>query len=562
MPAPKSKVRKFNLTKQQKLIAICVSAVLVILIAIGVVIWAVNSSGNTSSSENSSSESSLSSASSIKPEDMTYAKGVTIGGIDVSGKTRKEALALLEKSQDQLRGTYKVTVTYGEDSMDITEDDLVFTFDFTQVLKDAMTYSQGLASESSGETAETSSSAVASGKKDFPVEPEISYENVEPKLDEFTKDIEKDPVDATVVSFDSSSGTFSYKDGKNGLKVDHDKLLEDVMAILKGDKVGTVEVPTEVVEFDKTKAEVAAHMQKLGTFSTYSTNTANGNHNMKLALEAMNGTVLQPGAVFSFNGTTGDTTTGALGYLPAGAIAGGQSIQAYGGGICQASTTLYGAVIRSDLEIVTRYNHLWPSSYVPIGQDATVDYPGLDFQFRNSTDYPVYIQAWMSGTKLTVTLYGDKDPSYDYIEVSSQKTETIAQPDDEYVKTSDLPKGETKLKRQGNAGSKATATKIYYKDGQVIKTEALPSSYYSPVSTIYYVGTGSSGNSSTTSKPNNSSSSSTTSKPNNSSSSSTTSKPNNSSSSSTTSKPNDSSSEVSSSNSPDTTETSQESSES
>ena len=83
---------------------------------------------------------------------------------------------------------------------------------------------------------------------------------------------------------------------------------------------------------------------------------------MKLALEAMNGTVLQPGAVFSFNGTTGDTTTGALGYLPAGAIAGGQSIQAYGGGICQASTTLYGAVIRSDLEIVTRYNHLWPSS--------------------------------------------------------------------------------------------------------------------------------------------------------------------------------------------------------
>ena len=132
MPAPKSKVRKFNLTKQQKLIAICVSAVLVILIAIGVVIWAVNSSGNTSSSENSSSESSLSSASSVKPEDMTYAKGVTIGGIDVSGKTRKEALALLEESQDQLRGTYKVTVTYGEDSMDITEDGTVRYADGTK----------------------------------------------------------------------------------------------------------------------------------------------------------------------------------------------------------------------------------------------------------------------------------------------------------------------------------------------------------------------------------------------------------------------------------------------
>ena len=301
-------------------------------------------------------------------------------------------------------------------------------------------------------------------------------------------------MDATIVSM-NSSGEFVYEDGENGLSVDHDKLYEDVVTVLEEDKVGTVEVPTQVVEFDKTKADVAAHMQKLGTFSTYSTNTANGNHNMKLALEAMNGTVLQPGATFSFNGTTGDTTTGALGYLPAGAIAGNKSVQAYGGGICQASTTLYGAVIRSDLEIVTRYNHLWPSSYVPIGQDATVDYPGLDFRFRNSTEYPVYIQAGMSGTKLTVTLYGDKDPSYDYIDVVSEKTETIPMPAPKYTDDPDEAVS-------GNAGSRATATKLYYKDGQVIKTEELPSSYYRPVQPVIYRESGSSsGASSNTSTP-------------------------------------------------------------
>ena len=118
---------------------------------------------------------------------------------------------------------------------------------------------------------------------------------------------------------------------------------------------------------------------------------------------------------------------------------------AYGGGICQASTTLYGAVIRSDLEIVTRYNHLWPSTYVPIGLDATVDYPGLDFQFRNSTEYPIYIQAGMSGTKLTVTLYGYKDPSYDYIEVTSKKTETIAKPAAQITVDNSLKKRRNRL---------------------------------------------------------------------------------------------------------------------
>ena len=521
MSGTKQQRKKITLTQKQKTIAIIVAAVVVAAVAIGLAVWGIQSllsgNGNGESSEDSSIMES-SELSSAEPEDLKMADGVTIAGVDVSGKTEEEALALLKDSEDSIIGSYKVTVTYQNDSTVITEDDLAFTFDFTKAIDEAAAYSETISSQGS-----------STQKKDFPVEPEVSYENVETKLDEFTKGIEKDPVDATIVSFDSSTGTFSYADGKNGLKVDHDKLYEDVLEILKTDKVGTVEVPTEVVEFDKTKAEVAAHMQKLGTFSTYSTNTANGNHNMKLALAAMNGTILQPGAVFSFNGTTGDTTNGSLGYLPAGAIANNQSVQAYGGGICQASTTLYGAVIRSDLEIVTRYNHLWPSSYVPIGQDATVDYPGLDFQFRNSTDYPIYIQAGMSGTKLTVTLYGDKDPSYDYIEVTSQKTETIAMPSPQIKTDSSLSKGDIVCDNKGNAGSRATATKIYYKNGAVVKTESLPSSYYRPVAPVYRVGPGtntssiggsSSGNSGSSSSGNHSSSSSSSSSSGNHSSSS------------------------------------------
>ena len=135
---------------------------------------------------------------------------------------------------------------------------------------------------------------------------------------------------------------------------------------------------------------------KLSEYTTNSTNTENGTHNMALSLAAANGTVLKPGEIFSFNETTGDTTTGALGYLPATGISNNKSVQVYGGGICQSSTTIYGAALRADMEIVTRYNHRWPSSYVPIGQDATVDYPSTDFQFKNSSDYPVISRPiWM-----------------------------------------------------------------------------------------------------------------------------------------------------------------------
>ncbi len=496
---------KKGIFAKKKALIISVASVLVAAAAVFAAVWLIqNPTGQPSSSSSSSGNSSSSSSSSSKVEEQKIASGVTIAGIDVSGKTEKQALSLLEESLATLKGTRKVTVTYEDQSTVITQDDMTFEFDFTDAVQEALTYSAQKESSSSASSKKATSTTT---KKDFPVEPKISYENVEKKLDEFTKDIEKDPVDATVVSFDSSTGEFQYADGKNGLKVDHDKLYKEVVALLEEPGTGTVEVPTEVVEFDKTKAEVASHMEKLGTFSTYSTNTANGNHNMKLALASMNGKVVQPGATFSFNGTTGNTTNGSLGYLPAGAIANNQSVQAYGGGICQASTTLYGAVIRSDLEIVTRYNHLWPSTYVPIGQDATVDYPSLDFQFRNSTDYPIYIQAGMSGTKLTVTLYGYKDPSYDYIEVTSKQTETIPKPAAQITVDNSLKKGEIVCDNKGNAGSRATATKLYYKDGVVIKTESLPSSYYRPVAPVYRVGPGTDtsniggGSSSSTSTP-------------------------------------------------------------
>lgn len=128
-------------------------------------------------------------------------------------------------------------------------------------------------------------------------------------------------------------------------------------------------------------------------------------NNVIVAAKAMDGVILMPGEVFSYNETLGPRTE-ANGYLPAPAYIGGKTVDDVGGGICQNSSTLYLAVLRANLEIVERTNHMYTVGYVPDGLDATVAFNAIDFKFRNSTDYPIRMEAQVSGRKLYVKLYG------------------------------------------------------------------------------------------------------------------------------------------------------------
>lgn len=425
----------------------------------------------------------------------TFYKGIVVQGIDLGGKTMEQATDAVKALEPSLRDKYDITVKYKDKNWKITEDDFVFTFDTEQVLKEAYAYARSGSSEERYKMI----TALAVTPKTYQVSHTMTYDALKTKLSKMVKGIAVAPVDATVASFDPNTATFSYKDGKDGLSVNENKLYEDVVKLINGSKTGTVELETAAIPFSVTSAQIKSHMQKLGTYSTYSTNNANGNHNMRLAFSKINGSVIQPGAVFSFHQTVGNSSTAASGFLKAGAIVGGKHVEDYGGGICQTSTTIYGAAIRSNMEIVTRWNHLWPSTYCPIGLDATVSYPDLDFKFKNPSKYPVYLITTMSGTKLTATFYGYQSPDYDKIEVTSKQTETIPMPAPIYKKDSTLPVGTTKLDVKGNGGRRATAQRIFYKNGAVVKTEALPSSYYSPVASVYLVGTA--GSTPSTSKP-------------------------------------------------------------
>lgn len=156
----------------------------------------------------------------------------------------------------------------------------------------------------------------------------------------------------------------------------------------------------------------------LGYCETKHTDDANRNNNLRRACESMNGLVLQPGEVFSYNDTLGQRTK-ENGYLRAGAYSGWELVQSYGGGICQGSSTIYCAALYADLEIVHRKNHGYKVGYIDAGLDATVNWGGPDFQFRNSTHFPIKIAAEVSDGYVKVTILGTEERDY-YIEMETE----------------------------------------------------------------------------------------------------------------------------------------------
>ena len=171
-----------------------------------------------------------------------------------------------------------------------------------------------------------------------------------------------------------------------------------------------VEIPVELLEPEITEESLKALLfrDKLGACTTYYYgSTASRINNIDLVAQKLNGLVLMPGEEFSYNGYVGQRTEEA-GFQYAGAYNNGQVVQEIGGGICQVSSTLYYATMCANLQTLERTCHTFIVTYLPIGLDATVSWPGPDFKFKNDRDYPIKILAWteQENKSLTIEIWG------------------------------------------------------------------------------------------------------------------------------------------------------------
>ena len=223
----------------------------------------------------------------------------------------------------------------------------------------------------------------------------------------------------------------------------------------------TLEIPLETLipERIAAEAEPLLFRDRLSSTVGYLTDNETRSNNIRLAAASVDGLILLPGEVFSYNEALGERTA-ARGYGEASAYSFGRIVEEVGGGICQLSSELYMCCLLADMEIVERTNHAYYQSYVPYGFDATVSWGGPDFRFRNSGDYPLKIQAKVTGGALSVELWGTKETE-GYIELEYEINQFLPA-SVQYEKTDTLAPGKTAVADYGRDGMKVYTYRVYY----------------------------------------------------------------------------------------------------
>ena len=240
-------------------------------------------------------------------------------------------------------------------------------------------------------------------------------------------------------------------------------------------------------EITTNKIVTEAFPNLLSSFSTkYDASNKDRSTNLKLAMDKINGVVLMPGEEFSYNKVVGERTISA-GYKEAKIYSNGKVIDGLGGGICQISTTLYDAVLYANLEVTSRRNHQFVTSYVKAGLDATVVYGSTDFKFKNSRSYPIKIVGEVDGGVAKIDIYGVKEETEYEVKLEPVVINYIPYTT-KTIKDSSLPKGKTVVEQSGSNGVKTVTYKYLLLNGKVVSKTVLSNDTYNPMQRIIRVG--------------------------------------------------------------------------
>ena len=207
-------------------------------------------------------------------------------------------------------------------------------------------------------------------------------------------------------------------------------------------------------------------------------------HNIGLAAEYLQGTVVGPGEMFSLNERLGGRTE-ERGFRPGPMYLDGAIVSTIGGGVCKIASLLYNVVVLANLEVVERHPHSMLVPYVPPGQDATISYSTKDFRFRNNDSNIVLLWAEQQGDTLYMALYGKEKPprvtwQHRVLTETPASTETIVDPA--------LPPGTREVRLEGYPGlTVQSSLTIVFSDGRE-QTKDLGLTCYQPVARVVAVG--------------------------------------------------------------------------
>lgn len=419
-------------------------------------------------------------------EEPVIIKGVFIGTVEVSGMTASEAKQALE---DHIEGLQKKTfaVVIGDKSIYATMGDLGYTYEPNHYIKQAL----GLGKSGNLIKRYKDNKDIEQGKIVYP----LTYTYDDSKLQKLIEvDARKYDVAPVNASFTRKNGEFLYTDHVFGSKVNVGQTVAAIKNRIENwnrmDFIVKAVMEEVVPEF--TKEELQQCTSVLGEFTTeFKDSSEDRAANLANGAKLINNAVLYPGDVFSSYKFLLPFSV-SNGYYAAGSYNAGRIEQSIGGGACQVTTTLYNAVLFSELEVVERSAHSMTVSYVDLSMDAAIAEGSKNFQFKNSTELPILIEAFSEDRKITFRIWGHETRDTDNRELRFETvvTSEIKPPaKDKITEDPTKPTSYKKVTQKARNGYKAELYKIVYKDGKEIERTLINKSYYQAEPNHVTVGT-------------------------------------------------------------------------
>lgn len=423
-------------------------------------------------------------SSNAKTKSDEIARGVYIGEVDVSGMTKAEAVQAVNTYVSE-KVEEKLTLLIADQELEVSRGDLGITWNNQDVVDEAL----GLGKSGNLIKRYKALKDLEFDNKVY----DITYTSDEEAVESVvTEECSKYNQEAKNAGLKKTESGFEVIPGEQGIVVDERAAVDEIKDFVQNhysEKNAKITIPTKISEPKGTKEELARVKDKLGSFSTsYKTSGASRSMNVKTGADHINGTVVYPGETFSTYDAVKPFTQ-SNGYAMAGSYLNGKVVDSIGGGICQVSSTLYNAVLMSELEVVERNQHSMMVGYVQPSADAAIsESAGKDFQFKNNTDAPIYIEAYTtSDKKIVFTIYGEETrPSNRTVKYTNKVLESTP------AVTQLVADGGQgigyRMVESGHNGCKAELYKEVYVDGVLQSSEKINKSNYKTSNRMVYYG--------------------------------------------------------------------------
>lgn len=421
----------------------------------------------------------------IEQEEPKIADGVTIMGIDVSGLNEKKALIKIKKQFSELDYDYAYRVASDDNkySFQYSFEDLGISYDIEGAVKSAVSF----ANPNLSDTWWRDYKIIENGNVDFSIL-KYNYGLIKNKVKSMASDVDIPLKDASVVR---ENGQFVVTKSSVGYEVDQKQIINDILASIKAlEFEKDISFSVNEIKPKHTSADFDEIDHLIGTYSnTYKRDDDNRVKNLQNACEKINGVVVYPGDEFSTNERFNPCTE-KNGWRMAGTIVNGNIEDSVGGGMCQVSSALYMAVLEAELDVTERHNHSIKVNYMPYAYDAALAGDYKDLKFKNDTDKPIYIEAYLTNSRVKVNIYGKEiHDSSRKIEFESKHIAT--QEPEGPIKKSDneLPVGTEKVSVSALNGQTYKLYKKVYENDKLVDTININTSIYVPRREVISVGT-------------------------------------------------------------------------